>query len=78
MIQGLVAEDAEMAGEICAAAFERGLVMETAGVDDQVAKIMPPLTVDEEVLETGLDILESAVEAVLAERFADTKKTAVA
>ncbi len=70
MIQGLVAEDDDLAGDICAAAFERGLVMETAGVDDQVAKVMPPLTIEEEVLENGLDILETAVEVVLAERFA--------
>ena len=79
MIHGLVAVDDEgLAEDICAAAFERGLVMETAGVDDQVAKVMPPLTIEEDVLEDGLDILESAVEAVLAERFAGAKKSAVA
>jgi len=74
MIRGLVAADDEgLAGDICAAAFERGLVMETAGVDDQVAKVMPPLTIDDAVLENGLDILDAAVTAVLAERFPRAK-----
>lgn len=69
MIQGLVAADEGVATGICAAAFERGLVMETAGADDQVAKVMPPLTIEAEVLEKGLDILESAIASVVAERF---------
>ena len=35
--------------------------METAGVHSQVAKVMPPLTIDAAVLETGLDIIEKSV-----------------
>jgi len=73
MIQGLVAADDGLASDICAAAFERGLVMETAGVDDQVAKVMPPLTIDEELLENGLDIMEEAVATAVAERFPESK-----
>lgn len=74
MIRGLVADDDDgLAGDICAAAFERGLVLETAGVNDQVVKVMPPLTIEDAVLENGLDILEDAVVAVLAERFPQAK-----
>ena len=58
---------------ICAAAFERGLVMETAGVNDQVAKVMPPLTIDEKSLEDGLNLLEEAATSVLNERFSEDK-----
>ncbi len=66
MIQGLACDEEGLAGNICAAAFERGLVMETSGADDQVVKVMPPLTIEAEVLENGLDILEDAVASVTA------------
>ncbi len=68
MVQGLVSEDESLAVEICAAAFELGLVMETAGVNDQVAKVMPPLTIDLATLEKGLDIIETATAKVIAKR----------
>jgi len=70
MIQGLVTEDENLAVEICAAAFQRGLVMETAGVDDQVAKVMPPLTIDELTLEKGLDTLVKVATDVINKRVA--------
>jgi diaminobutyrate-2-oxoglutarate transaminase len=67
LIQGLEFEDARLAGRVCAAAFERGLVMETAGPEGGVAKVMPPLTIDEVALKDGLSILASAVESVAEE-----------
>lgn len=73
MIQGLVTADDGLASDICAAAFERGLVMETAGVNDQVAKVMPPLTIDAKSLEDGLNLLEDAAISVLSERFPEDK-----
>ena len=45
-------------------AFERGLILETAGPDDCVAKLMPPLTIEESTLQEGLDILEHAVRSL--------------
>ena len=72
MIQGLVSDEDGLAADICAKAFERGLVMETAGVEDQVAKVMPPLTIEETVLDAGLDIIEAATVAALAERVPGT------
>ena len=44
--------------------------METAGVESQVAKIMPPLTIDRETLANGLDIIEQSVAAVIERRLA--------
>ena len=68
MIQGLVSEDEGLAVDICQEAFENGLVMETAGVDDQVAKIMPPLTIDDLTLEKGLQTLVEAAARVIKKR----------
>ncbi len=65
MIQGLVAEDPEIAGKITARAFEDGLVVETSGSQDQVIKLLPPLTIEEQTLRRGLDILERATADVL-------------
>ncbi|MGM0578071.1 MAG: hypothetical protein ACQEXJ_20270 [Myxococcota bacterium] len=48
-----------------AACFERGLVIETAGADDQVIKLLPPLTIPREALDQGLDIVQESVRAVL-------------
>ncbi len=45
-------------------AFERGLIMETAGPEGNVAKVMPPLNIDEVALKDGLDMLEASVHAV--------------
>jgi diaminobutyrate-2-oxoglutarate transaminase len=42
--------------------------METAGVDDQVAKVMPPLTIDDLTLDKGLDTLVEAAERVIKKR----------
>lgn len=65
MIQGLVVEAPEIAGKITARAFEDGLVVETSGSQDQVVKLLPPLTIDEQTLRRGLDILERSTAAVL-------------
>jgi diaminobutyrate-2-oxoglutarate transaminase len=61
LIQGIEFEDAELAGKASAEAFEMGLVIETAGIDDQVLKLLPPLMIPDEDLQAGLDIIERAV-----------------
>ena len=45
--------------------FERHLIMEVAGRKDGVLKLMPPLTIEDEVLKEGLAIVKASVEAVL-------------
>ena len=65
LIQGIECLDPEMAGRIAAEAFDRGLLIETAGFNSQVVKILPPLVIATELLEAGLHILEASVEAVV-------------
>lgn len=67
LIQGIAFEDVELAGKASAACFERGLIIETAGMEDQVLKLLPPLVISDEDLEKGLDIIAEAVMAVASE-----------
>lgn len=60
MIQGLAADDPQLAGNIAKRCFEKGLVIETSGADD-VLKLLPALTIDEQLLCKGLDIIEDCV-----------------
>lgn len=63
-LQGLHTPIAGLASQICAAAFERGLLMETSGgAASDVVKLMPPLTITDDDLERGLAILRASVEA---------------
>lgn len=63
LIQGLAFEDTSIAQRAARVAFEHGLVIETAGADDQVLKVLPPLTITCDELERGLDIVAHAVAA---------------
>ncbi|MGV9582983.1 diaminobutyrate--2-oxoglutarate transaminase [Nocardia farcinica] len=64
LVQGLVFADASRAAKVCRAAFDRGLLVETSGSMDEVVKLIPPLTVAEDELAHGLELLSAAVEAV--------------
>ncbi|MDZ7841429.1 MAG: diaminobutyrate--2-oxoglutarate transaminase [Gammaproteobacteria bacterium] len=59
-IWGLDCGVSSAAGMISEACFERGLIMETAGIDDQVLKFLAPLTINDDELEHGLDIVADA------------------
>ena len=61
LARGLGFESGELARKVCTAAFERGLLMETAGPNGEVAKLMPALTISDEELDSGLSILRDAV-----------------
>ncbi|MFJ9500767.1 diaminobutyrate--2-oxoglutarate transaminase [Brevibacillus centrosporus] len=63
LMQGLAVGAEGMAEKICAKAFERGLILETSGPKSEVMKVMPPLTITEEALTEGLDILEASIQA---------------
>lgn len=63
MILGLGFEDPEIARRASEHAFENGLVIETAGAEGHVLKLLPPLTITVDELQRGLDIIESAVHA---------------
>ncbi len=63
-MQGIAMQVPGAAEEVCHEAFQRGLIMETSGPEDEVAKLLPPLTLDDAGLEKGLSILEESVAAV--------------
>ncbi|MDA4110839.1 diaminobutyrate--2-oxoglutarate transaminase [Mycolicibacterium holsaticum] len=66
MAQGLKFESTELASQVCRAAFDRGALMETSGPSDEVVKLLPPLTISQDELESGLDILAEAVTATVS------------
>lgn len=61
LMQGIFCNVEGLAEKICAIAFERGLILETAGPNSEVAKLFPPLNIDLEGLDKGLHILEDSV-----------------
>jgi len=66
MMQGLAFEDPELTDQVTQLAFQNGLIIETSGGRDEVVKILAPLTIEDETLLAGLDILEQAVAEVVA------------
>jgi len=57
MMQGVDVGSGELAEEICGRAFEKGLIIETSGPDDEVVKVLAPLTTPEDTFRKGLNIL---------------------
>jgi diaminobutyrate-2-oxoglutarate transaminase len=49
---------------VSSAAFERGLLVETAGPGDEVLKLLPPLTTSDDEIDQGLALLADAVQTV--------------
>jgi diaminobutyrate-2-oxoglutarate transaminase len=65
LARGLAFDQGELARKVCTAAFERGLLVETAGPDGEVAKLMPPLTISDDDLDDGLTRFADAVGAIV-------------
>lgn len=63
-MQGLECRSGDIAEQISRAAFVRGLIIETSGNRGQVVKCLCPLTINEQDLMKGLDILEQSVRQV--------------
>ncbi|OIJ17285.1 diaminobutyrate--2-oxoglutarate transaminase [Anaerobacillus alkalilacustris] len=68
LMQGISTPIEGLASEIAAKAFENGLIMETAGPEDEVFKLFPPLTIDNEGLEKGFKIIEESVRSLVASK----------
>lgn len=66
MVHGLRFDPPELAERVSQAAFKRGLLVETAGLDSQVVKLLPPLTIADEDSDRGLERLGEAVAAACA------------
>ncbi|MDZ7675693.1 MAG: aspartate aminotransferase family protein [Acidimicrobiales bacterium] len=66
MMRALDLEDGAMAKQVQTAAFETGLLIGPCGTGGQVLKLIPPLTIPDDDLAEGLDILEKAISTVVA------------
>ncbi|WP_282692518.1 diaminobutyrate--2-oxoglutarate transaminase [Streptomyces sp. CC208A] len=64
LVWGLVFREAALARRVADTAFARGLLVETSGSDDEVVKLLPPLTATDAELAEGLDVLGESVAAV--------------
>lgn len=65
LLVGLDVKDGGLASEVSRRAFKRGLLIETSGSSGQVIKVLCPLTISDENLKTGMEILEYAIEDAL-------------
>lgn len=65
VMQGVDVGSGDLAGEICARAYDKGLIIETSGSEDQVIKVLAPLTTSKDTLRKGFNILLDAANDVL-------------
>jgi diaminobutyrate-2-oxoglutarate transaminase len=65
LMRGIDVGSGEIADKITGQAFANGLVIETSGQDGEVVKCLCPLTIPDEDLLKGLDILEQSVKQVI-------------
>jgi diaminobutyrate-2-oxoglutarate transaminase len=66
MIHGIDFEKiGDVSGKVSRDCFENGLIIERAGRNDCVLKLMPALTIEEDELLCGLEIIENAMRRVL-------------
>ena len=68
LLQGIQFTPETLASEISREAFEKGLIAETSGSDSAVLKLIPALTISDEELEAGVEIIREAVLHVMSER----------
>lgn len=61
LIMGLEMAQPELAKQVSREAFRRGLIIELAGPRDEVVKFLPPLTIEDDVLQRGLSIVSDIV-----------------
>jgi diaminobutyrate-2-oxoglutarate transaminase len=66
LMQGVDVGSGDLAGEICARAYDKGLIIETSGSEDQVIKVLAPLTTSKDTLRKGFNILLDAANDVLS------------
>jgi diaminobutyrate-2-oxoglutarate transaminase len=63
LMLGIEFPSGDLAARIARAAYEKGVLVELAGPEDEVLKLMPPLTIEPDVLGRGLGRLEDAIRA---------------
>ncbi|ELX13933.1 diaminobutyrate--2-oxoglutarate transaminase EctB [Janthinobacterium sp. HH01] len=69
-MQGIAVGDGELSQLVSQLAFQSGLIAETCGVNGEVVKLLPALTIDDRTLANGLDLLDRALDLAIAQRAA--------
>ncbi|AUI88008.1 diaminobutyrate--2-oxoglutarate transaminase [Vibrio azureus] len=69
MMLGIECRNGRLACAIAKVCFDNGLIIETAGPDDEIIKFFAPLTINETELQQGLAIFKQSVEAVIQQQF---------
>ena len=64
-VYGMGLSTGEIAKKILTECFHNKLILESAGARNNVIKFLAPLTITDEVLEEGLDILERSIDNVM-------------
>ena len=64
MLQGIECAEG-IAKAVSTHAFELGLIIETSGPDDEVLKLLPALTISDDELREGLDLIGQAISNVV-------------
>lgn len=62
LMQGISSDIEGFSEKVAEHAFERNLIMETAGGQDEVFKLFPPINIEEEALLQGLKIIEESIQ----------------
>lgn len=57
--------DKDMTKALVAACFRNGLIAERVGRNNEVLKLMPPLTIEDDLLIKGLEILKKSIQEIL-------------
>lgn len=65
MVYGLAVADPELAGAIGRESFTQGLILERCGADDNVLKFLPPLVIEDDLLQEGLAILDHSIAKIV-------------
>lgn len=65
LIFGIEFGDGKLARKVLDKCFEKNLIIELAGRDDSVVKIMPSLVIEDELLLKGLNIIKESIQEVL-------------
>jgi diaminobutyrate-2-oxoglutarate transaminase len=65
LIYGFEISSPERCRQVAREAFNRGLIIELCGAKSNVLKFIPALTIEEEVLREGLDVIDRSITSVL-------------
>ncbi|ENH96459.1 diaminobutyrate--2-oxoglutarate aminotransferase [Gracilibacillus halophilus YIM-C55.5] len=65
LMVGIASEADGLSEQIAEECFNRGLIMETAGPNDEVFKLFPALNIPKDDLQKGLNIIEESIKALV-------------